>query len=139
MRHGRLLSCTPESNRLRVSKFKFLGITIDEHLTWVDHLMSCKSKLASSLYALNSVRSHFSRQCLFMLYNSLVLPHLSYGILLWGSASQSLVNKISIMPKTAIRSVTRSNYNAHTDPLFAELKSLKLCDIYDYTLGEIHV
>ncbi len=98
--------------------------------------MSCKSKLASSLNALNSVRSNLSRQCLLMRYNSLVLPHISYGILLWGSASQSLINKISIMQKKVIRSVTRSNYNAHTDPLFAELKTFKLCDIYDYTLGK---
>jgi hypothetical protein len=28
-------------------------------------------------------------------------------------------------------------YNSHTDPLFAETKSLKLTDIYDYTLAKI--
>ncbi len=38
--------------------------------------------------------------------------------------------------KKAIRSVTRSNYNDHTDTLFAKLKILKLCDIYNYTLSE---
>jgi hypothetical protein len=28
-------------------------------------------------------------------------------------------------------------YNSHTDPLFAENKSLKLTDLYDYTLAKI--
>ncbi len=40
------------------------------------------------------------------------------------------------MQKKAIRSVTKSNYNPHTDPLFAELKTLKLHYIYDYRLGK---
>ncbi len=124
----------------RVSKFKFHAITIDEHLTWVDHIMhtmSCKSKPVSCLYALNPIRSHLSRQCLRMLYNSLVLPHPTYPMESFyevGSANQSLINKISIMQKKAIETVTRSNYIAHTDPQFAELKTLKLRHINNYTL-----
>ena len=60
------------------------------------------------------------------LYNSLILPHINFNLLIWGHQS----NKIFKLQKRAIRSITNSPYNAHTDPLFKILKTLKIEDIY---------
>ena len=60
-----------------------------------------------------------------MLYNTLIVPHLNYSILLWGSTSQ----KLQKIQKNSIRLVQLAKYNAHTEPIFKELKLLKLADL----------
>ena len=60
------------------------------------------------------------------MYNSIILPHINYGILAWGYQTQ----RKFILQKKAIRIITLSKYNAHTAPIYKELKLLKVSDIY---------
>ncbi len=119
----------------RVKQTKFLGFIIDEQLNWSDHIISFKSKVASSLYAINAAKTCVTKRCLLMLYNSLILPYLSYGILLWGSTSMSTLSPLCAMQKKAVRIITHSKRNTNTDQLFASTKLLKLNDIYNFYLG----
>ena len=52
-----------------------------------------------------------------MIYNSLVLSYMDYGILIWGHQS----DRIHKLQKRAIRLITGSKYNTHTEPLFKRL------------------
>ena len=68
----------------RVESFNFLGIMMDENLTWKSHIeMVGKniSKLTGILYKLKNI---FPENVLFVLYNSLILLYINYGLLLWG-------------------------------------------------------
>ena len=65
-----------------------------------------------------------------LIYSSLVLPHLQYGVLNWGFN----LGRIVKVQKKTIRNITCSRYNAHTTPLFSELKLLKLDDIFKVAL-----
>jgi hypothetical protein len=60
-----------------------------------------------------------------MIYNSLILSHLNFGILAWGFKCERIVK----LQKKAVRIVITSKYNAHTEPIFKELKLLKVKDI----------
>ena len=60
-----------------------------------------------------------------ILYNSLILPHLQYCILSWGFKS----DRIFKLQKRAVRIITCSKYNAHTEPLLKTLNLLKIEDI----------
>ena len=62
------------------------------------------------------------------LYYSLIESHLSYGILAWGNASESIKHRTIILQKCAIRAINKASYNSHTDPLFKSSKILKLND-----------
>ena len=53
------------------------------------------------------------------LYNSLVLPHFNYCLLIWGACSN--VGKLSDLQKMIPRTVICSGYIAHTDPIFLKL------------------
>ncbi len=59
-----------------------------------------------------------------LIYNSLVLSHLNFEILAWGFQCARLTK----LQKKIIRILSRSKYNAHTEPIFKELKLLKLED-----------
>ena len=65
------------------------------------------------------------------MYNSLVLSHLNYGILLWGFNGE----RIFKLQKKVVRVITLNKYNAHTDPIFRNLNILKLNDIF--TLNQL--
>ncbi len=69
-------------------------------------------------------------------YYSLVYPYLDYGITLWGTTHKTYINKIRIMQKKAIRIISNSKYNDHTEPLFKELKVLKLDDIKNLKISK---
>ena len=69
----------------QVNTAKFLGIIIDDKLSWNAHIDYCKNKLSSGLYAINSAKHILSPKHLKSLYYTLIHPHLTYGLLLWGS------------------------------------------------------
>ena len=65
-----------------------------------------------------------------LLYNSLVRPHIEYGIVTWGGVKNSKLQKIRSLQKKAIRAVNDSTFKAHSNPLFSKLKVLNLDDTY---------
>ena len=115
---------------------KFLGILVDEKLEWSEHITYCKTKLSSALYALNTSKRYLTSRHLIMLYNALVYPYLSYGVLLWGSTYQTYLNKIVIMQKKVLRITVHAPYNAYTHDIFQQLRILKFQDIYNLYLGK---
>ena len=110
----------------QVSEFNFLGIMLDECLTWNSHIQRIASKISVVNGTLCRLKKFLPSEILKVIYNALIQPHLNYGILLWGNKT----NRIHKLQKLAIRSITCSKYNAHTDPLFIQLKILKVQDIY---------
>jgi len=57
---------------------------------------------------------------------------LSYEILAWGNISHANTNKTVKLQKRAIRSINKSGFNSHIDPLFKRSGILKLKDLYEY-------
>ena len=130
--------CINNSEIDHVDQFNFLGIIIDSNLSWKGHVAKVTNKLRCVSGVLNRLKHTISTDILRVLYNALALPHINYGILLWGG-KQHMVFKIQ---KKIIRIITKSKYNAHTDPLFKQVKLLKMTDIYTiskYKLYQKHI
>ena len=106
----------------------FLGIKIDEHLTFKNHISYITKKVTRSLYALNKVKHFLPQQTLVTLYYTLLHSFFIYGLIIWGN-SKSL-SKLFTLQKKAIRIIMKKPYRAHTDPLFKSLNILKLHDLY---------
>ena len=113
-----------------VSAFNFLGVMLDENLTFDHHIQNISNRISRSLGTLNKLKRFVPQNILLLLYNSLILPHLQYAILCWGSKTSRLFK----LQKRAMRIITCSKYNAHTDPIFKKLRILKLNDIYNQCL-----
>ncbi len=63
---------------------KFLGVEMDQRLSWSAHYKSLNSKLSRAVYTLNRVKNVLPIDCMKTLYYSLFHSHLTYGLLLWG-------------------------------------------------------
>ena len=110
----------------RVKDFNFLGLTIDDTLSWKDHIQKISTKISRVIGVLNRLKKFLPSSILILLYNSLILPHLQYCSLVWGFRPGRIVK----LQKRAVRLITNSKYNAHTEPLFKKMNLLKFEDIF---------
>ena len=110
---------------------KFLGLHLDDILSWKHHLAHINRKISYALFMIKQVKHFLPANSLKTLYYALIHPHLSYGILAWGNANSSILKKTEILQKRAIRTINRANYNSHTEPLFKKCGILKLNDLYE--------
>ena len=117
------------SNIEFIDHFNFLGITINKHLNWTKHMDILSAKIAKTVGILNTLKHVLPTNILKMIYNSLILCHLNYGILLWG-VHHNANDKLHKLQKKAIRIITSSNFLAHSEPIFKQLHLLKSYDIY---------
>ena len=69
----------------RVTKTKFLGVIIDENLTWKNHIDGITKTISRNIGMINKLKFFFvPERILRTLYCTLVLPYINYGILIWG-------------------------------------------------------
>ena len=121
------LSIYIDGNELsRVQNFDFLGITINETLSWKPHIEKISVKISKVVGVLSKCKRYLHSSVLLKIYNSLILSRINYGITCWGFDNQ----RIYKLQKKAIRVICKTKYNAHTDPLFQKLNTLKVKDIF---------
>ena len=63
---------------------KFLGMHLDENLSWKYHINEVNKKVSRALFSIKQVKKILPLHCLRTLYNALIQPHLSYGIIARG-------------------------------------------------------
>lgn len=108
-----------------VQEFNFLGIMIDKNLKWKKHTDIVSKKISKTLGVITKLKHFLPTNILQTIYNSLIHSYINYGIVIWGWKA----NNIFKLQKRAIRMITKSNFTAHTSPLFKYLNILKLPDI----------
>ena len=119
----------------RKSSIKFLGVITDEHLSWKEHISTVAAKISKSIGIISQSRFYISNKSLFMLYYALVYPYLYYGNIIWGSTYRTNLTRLKILQKRIVRIITKSNFDAHTLPLFSQHNLLRLEDIHSLQLG----
>ena len=117
-----------------VHNFNFLGVTFNHNMDWNSHIDTVSTKISRSVGILSKLKHYLPLEILKTLYNSLIVPHFTYGILAWGSNTSRMFQ----MQKKCVRLITNSKYNAHTNPLFLSLNLLKLEDIYKINILKFH-
>jgi len=111
---------------------RFLGLYLDPNLNYNSHVQHIAKKISTSLYFLRCAKNLLTKNALKLAYYSLVHSHLIYAIQVWASCSQSNISTVFKLQKSAIRIITGSKYNAHTQPLFKELEILPLPDLIEF-------
>lgn len=111
---------------------KFLGIKIDDRLTWKQQINTLETKLHKDIFVLSqlfhSIRNTEIKKTYFAFFHS----HLSYGTILWAhNISNQDFNCIFKLQKAAIRLIKFGNRNiVSCRGLFKELRILTFVCIY---------
>ena len=117
-------------NNQTETSIKFLGIHLDENITWKKHMQYINNKITNTLFVMNKVKHLIPRHSLETVYYALIQPYITYGILAWGHRINNDNNQILLKQKRAMRIIYKLPYNSHTDPLFKKSKILKAKDLY---------
>ena len=71
----------------RNSETKFLGLIIDQHLSWKSHAMSVHAKVSRMLGVVSKLRDFHTPTAIMSIYYSLIFQHINYGIIFLGAVS----------------------------------------------------
>ena len=119
-----------------VNKTKFLGIIIDNKLTWRDHINYISGKISRGIGILIKARAILNRDTLITIYYSFIYPYYIYCNHIWGCTANTRLNRLSVLQKKAVRIICHKNRKCHSPPLFKELNFLNLSQINKYLIGQ---
>ena len=125
---------------------KYLGILMDQHLTWKYQVSHVSKKVSRGVGILAKLRHFLDSKLLCNIYYCLVYSYLNYGIHAWGSACPSETKCLFILQKKAVRIITGNQYFQiygepagplpSSNPLFCELRFLKFDEIYKLNIAK---
>lgn len=119
-----------QSNTELVEHTKFLGIHLDEFLNWSNHILELNKKLSSVCYGIRVTAKYMNERTLKILYYANFESVLKYGIIFWGS--NSLMEKIFVLQKRALRIVKKMGYRESCRGVFKANGILTVWGLYIY-------
>lgn len=121
-----LLFTTKQGNENHEAKF--LGLTLDTHLRWCQHINNLANRLTSALFAIRRLTRVATFQAAKTAYFAMFHSHLCYGIMFWGLASDA--GRIFVLQKQAIRSLCSLQYNESCRTHFRKENVLTLVSVF---------
>ena len=72
-----------------------------------------------------------------MLYNTLIVSHLTFCILLWGLLLSDK-HRIHVLQKKGLRILAGGGYLSHTEPICKQMQVLKIADMFRVALWNFY-
>jgi hypothetical protein len=111
---------------------KFLGLTVEETLSWKCHINQILSRLSSACYAIKVITPLMPEDILKIIYHSYVHSIITYGIIFWGNSPHN--TDIFKIQKRIIRIMTKSRSRDSCRQLFKRLEILPLKSQYLFSV-----
>lgn len=92
---------------------KYLGLHLDRRLTWANHIKAKKREANLQFLSLNWLlgrRSPLSLSNKLLVYKAIIKPVWTYGIELWGSASNSNIEILQRFQNIALRTISNAHW-----------------------------
>ena len=125
--------------RIQESNYgKFLGITIDNKLTWGEHVENVIRKLRSGLGALKLCKNFLPSTEKILVYNALFTSHLQYSLSVWGSMiSKKNHKRLQVLQNRAIRLVFDLHSRANVESIMKKYKLPKLESLINISINKL--
>ena len=112
-----------------VDKVNYLGMFLDEHLSWEFHINQLSTKLSRGNGILSKLRYYVPQNTLIQVYYAIFHSYLYYGCAIWGQAIEKYLDIIRILQKKCVRIMTFAEFRSHSTPIFQTLGLIKLDDV----------
>ena len=111
---------------VQVDHEKLLGVTVDHHLDWKEHVNRVYKKVSMNLALFRRIKKYLPVWSRVTFYNSYVLPHIDYCITVWGSSSD--ITRLTKLQKQAARIILDSDISVSSKDLFNKLRWMPIPD-----------
>ena len=124
---------TNKHKQLECREFvKYLGVLIDYKLSWNNHIDTILLKISRTVGLLSKLRHFVPFSTLISICHSLIAPYLRYGLIAWGQASKSQLNKLLVLQKRALCFIHFAKPRDHAIPLFINTNILPTFSTISY-------
>ena len=118
----------------RVSSCKYLGVIIDENLSWKEHIHFVYSKLVKFSAIFYKVRDMLSITCLMQLYFSFVYPHLLFGVEVYANCHVSHLHSLKVLNNKIIWTLLSLNRLTHIELLYKNMNVLPIDKLHCFNI-----
>ena len=108
------------------SSIKFLGVWIDENLTWRDHIDTVDNKIAKNIGLLYQGKHSFDDNYLKQIYFACMHVYLNYANIVRASTHKTKPEKVQSTQKNALRIIFNQSKTSPSEPLFLSLNVLNV-------------
>ena len=113
----------PGGVKVKPSKhIKYLGVILDENLSWQHHIHNLSQKLRRANGALSKLRHYIPQSVLLNIYHALFSSHMRYNCQAYGLTNNYISKRIYVLQKAAVRITTFSSFRAHSSPFLQDSK-----------------
>jgi hypothetical protein len=124
------LEFTIDNTRLdQVKSFKYLGVLINENLSWKEHVDHIKSKVNKKIGLFNRIKKFLPLPYRILFYNSYILPIFDYSDIVWGDrGNDTLMSELQTLQNKVARSILDLPFRSSASEALKSLswKNLKL-------------
>ena len=121
-RNFQLDLCLDGQQLTQVNKIKYLGLHLDHHLTFEDHISNICGKISARTKLMWRIRQFIPQSLALNLYKSLIAPHFTYCSFLLEGANENMKSKLQCHQNAALRSVMNVDMSFSTTRMRTELK-----------------
>ena len=105
----------------RTKTYKYLGIELNESLSWDSHIDNTIKKVSAGLGAIKRVTNLVPRETLIMIYKALIQPYFDYCSAVWGSIGVGQSERLQKLQNRAAWLITSSDLNSRSSTLLGDL------------------
>ena len=88
----------------RTQSFKYLGVTLNQSMSWADHVDAISTKVNQRIGLIRRIRDVLPLQARVTLYNTLILPLFDYGDVIWGDKNNdTIMSELQILQNKAAK------------------------------------
>ena len=89
----------------RKTSARFLGVLMDEKITWREHIATLSLKMSRNAGILYKMKGILPQKVMKTLYHSFIQSHLNYCSIIWGLGPKAKIQALFIAQKKAIRTL----------------------------------
>lgn len=103
-----------------VDHTKYLGITIDKHLKWDQHVLRLSNNIRKLIRKFYILREILGKKLLNSVYKALVESLLRYGLVVWGGLSNTCMKQLNVVQNYILKIINRKSKRYSTRLLYSE-------------------
>ena len=114
----------------RVNSIQYLGMLLDEHLYWHEHVDQICASLVKYFGIFNHIKNFVSLRISKQLYYAFIYSRIQYGIEAYGSCAKETMSKLQIMQNKLLKLLLKWDRRTSTDFVHKALSLLKIDGVH---------
>jgi len=110
----------------RESYIRFLGVVLDQHISWNEHIRVIENKISKNIGLLYKAKYLLNQHCIKSIYFAFIHSYINYANIVWASTFHSKLKNIHRKQKHASRIICNADRHTSAEPIMHKLGILNL-------------